>query len=255
MVGARVRRQQVAYARRRGLSSRRACALLSVARSTLGYQSRLQQREAPALAVMRELAGQYPRYGYRKIRIFLARRGHPMSAERAYRLWRQAGLQVPRRRPRRRVASGRPLPPTAMNHVWAYDFVFDTCADGRSLKCLTIVDEFTRECLAIDVAGSIRSGRVIEVLGQLVSLHGAPRYLRSACYDQVVKALGAVGLSNRGTDTGTGSLEPAHRASSGLIPEERRVPGGRASSCLRLEGLRTTVGMASSPAGAGASGL
>ena len=104
-----------------------------------------------------------------------------MSAERTYRLWRQAGLQVPRRRPRRRVATRRPrpLPPTARNHVWAYDFVFDTCADGRSLKCLTIVDEFTRECLAIDVAGSIRSGRVIDVLGQLVSLHGAPRYLRS----------------------------------------------------------------------------
>ena len=129
----------------------------------------------------RELAGQYPRYGYRKIRIFLARRGHPMSAERTYRLWHQAGLQVPRRRPRRRVVSRRPRPlaPTAMNHVWAYDFVFDTCADGRSLKCLTVVDEFTRECLAIDVAGSIRSGRVIDVLGQLVSLHGAPRYLRS----------------------------------------------------------------------------
>ena len=130
---------------------------------------------------MRELAGQYPRYGYRKIRVFLARRGHPMSAQRAYRLWHQAGLQGPRRRPRRRVASrrARPLAPTAMNHVWAYDFVFDTCADGRSLKCLTVVDEFTRECLAIDVAGSIRSGRVIAVLGQLVSLHGAPRYLRS----------------------------------------------------------------------------
>ena len=177
MVGARVRRQQVASVRRRGLSSRRACAVLSVARSTLGYQARLQQRDAPALAVMRELAGQYPRYGYRKIRIFLARRGHPMSAERTYRLWRQAGLQVPRRRPRRRVATRRPRPqpPTARNHVWAYDFVFDTCADGRSLKCLTIVDEFTRECLAIDVAGSIRSGRVIDVLGQLVSLHGAPR--------------------------------------------------------------------------------
>ena len=63
--------------------------------------------------------------------------------------------------------------------MWAYDFVFDTCADGRALKCLTIVDEFTRECLAIDVAGSIRSGRVIDVLGQLVSLHGAPRDLRS----------------------------------------------------------------------------
>ena len=77
MVGARVRRQQVASARRRGLSSRRACAVLSVARSTLGYQSRLQQRDAPALAVMRELAGQYPRYGYRKIRIFLRTPGTP----------------------------------------------------------------------------------------------------------------------------------------------------------------------------------
>ena len=139
MVGARVRRQQVASACRRGLSSRRACAVLSVARSTLGYQSRLQQRDAPVLAVMRELAGQYPRYGYRKIRICLARRGHPMSAERTYRLWRQAGLQVPRRRPRRRMATRRlrPQPPTARNHVWAYDFVFDTCADGRALKCLT----------------------------------------------------------------------------------------------------------------------
>ena len=73
--------------------------------------------------------------------------------------------------------------------------------------------------------------------------------------EQVVKALGAVGPSNRGTDTGSGSVEPAHRASSGLIPEERRVPGGSTSSCLRREGLRTTVGMASSPVGAGASGF
>ena len=116
MVGARVRRQQVASACRRGLSSRRACAVLSVARSTLGYQSRLQQRDAPALAVMRELAGQYPRYGYRKIRIFLARRGHPMSAKRTYRLWRQAGLHVPRRRPRRRVTTRRPRPQPALLH-------------------------------------------------------------------------------------------------------------------------------------------
>ena len=181
MVGARVRRQQVAYARGRGLSSRRACALLSIARSTLGYASRLVVRDAPVVAAMRELALQYPRYGYRRIRIFLARRGHGMSADRAHRLWRHAGLQVPRRRPRRRVATSRPRPrpPTGQHHVWAYDFIFDTCADGRALKCLTVVDEFTHECLAIDVAGSIRSGRVIEVLSQLVSVHGAPRYLRS----------------------------------------------------------------------------
>ena len=107
--------------RARGLSGRRACALLSVARSTLGYQSRLVDRDAPALAAMRRLVAQYPRYGYRRIRIFLKREGHTMSTDRTHRLWRQAGLQVPRRRPRRRVALSRPrpVPATAVNHVWS----------------------------------------------------------------------------------------------------------------------------------------
>ena len=94
MVGARVRRQQVAYTRSRGLSDRRACAVLSVARSALGYQSRLAVRDAPALAARRRLAAQYPRYGYRRIRIFLRREGHVMSPDRAHRLWRHAGLQA-----------------------------------------------------------------------------------------------------------------------------------------------------------------
>jgi putative transposase len=133
------------------------------------------------VTVMRELSSQYPRYGYRRIHIFLARRGHEMSPDRAHRLWRQAGLQVPRKRPRRRVAGSRPrpVPAIAANEVWAYDFVFDACANGQQLKCLTVIDEHTRESLAIDVAGSIRSGRLIEVLTRLVSQHGAPRHLRS----------------------------------------------------------------------------
>jgi putative transposase len=71
------------------------------------------------------------------------------------------------------------LPVSGPNQVWAYDFVFDACANTQQLKCLTVIDEFTRECLAIDVAGSIRSSRVIEVLAKLISVHGAPRYLRS----------------------------------------------------------------------------
>lgn len=181
MVGAPVRRRQVAYLHQRGLSLRQACALMSVARSSLRYRSRLIERDAPAVTAMRELAAQYPRYGYRRIQVFLARRGHVMSADRTHRLWRLHGLQVPRKRPRRRVASSRPhpLPATGANQVWAYDFVFDACANGQQLKCLTVIDEFTRECLAIDVAGSIRSGRVIEVLAKLVSVHGVPRYLRS----------------------------------------------------------------------------
>ena len=104
MVSASVRRQQIAYVCQRGRSVRRACALLSVARSTVRYQSRLAQRDAPAVAVMQELAAQYPRYGYRRIQVFLERRGHAMSPDRTYRLWRLHRLQVPRKRPRRRVA-------------------------------------------------------------------------------------------------------------------------------------------------------
>jgi putative transposase len=152
-----------------------------VSRSTLGYESRLAKKDAPVLTAMRELSGQYPRYGYRRIQVFLARQGHVMSPDRTHRLWRQAGLQVPKKRPRRRVAASRPRPlaPTGIGEVWAYDFVFDACANGQQLKCLTVVDEFSRESLAIDVAGSIRSGRVIEVLSRLVSVHGAPKYLRS----------------------------------------------------------------------------
>jgi putative transposase len=89
--------------------------------------------------------------------------------------------KVPRKRPRRRVAAHRPRPlaPSGANQVWAYDFLFDACANGQRLKCLTVIDEYTRECLAIDVAGNIRSSRVIEVLSKLVSVHGAPRYLGS----------------------------------------------------------------------------
>jgi putative transposase len=127
------------------------------------------------------LSAQYPRFGYRRIQVFLERQGHAMSADRVWRLWRQAKLQVPRKRPRRRVASGRPRPvaPTGANQVWAYDFVFDACANGQQLKCLTVLDEYTCESLAIDVSGSLRSARVIEVLAQLISVRGAPRYLRS----------------------------------------------------------------------------
>jgi len=181
MVSASARRGQVEYARKRGLSCRRACALLGVARSMLGYSPRMASKDEAVVKRMRELAAQYPRYGYRRIRIFLGRDGYTLGTGRAHRLWRQQKLQVPRRRPRRRVAASRPrpLPPTRATQVWAYDFVFDTCANGQQLKCLTVVDEFTREALAIDVAGSIRSARVIEVLAKLISVHGAPEYLRS----------------------------------------------------------------------------
>ncbi len=94
MVSACDRRKQVAYVRRRGISLRRACALLRVARSTIGYESALAKRDAPVVSAMRELAAQYPRFGYRRIQVSLARRGLTMSADRAYRIWKKAGLQA-----------------------------------------------------------------------------------------------------------------------------------------------------------------
>ena len=98
-----------------------------------------------------------------------------MGVRRAHRLWRKAELQVPKKR-RRRVPTRtpRPTPASATNHVWCYGFVHDACTTGQTFKCLTVVDEFARECLAIDVAPSIRSERVIEVLARLITVHGSP---------------------------------------------------------------------------------
>ena len=94
MVGVAARREQVAYARRRGLSQRRSCTLLGVARSALGYRSTKAEKDAPVLSRMAALGARYPRFGYRRIRIFLDREGHAMSWGRCYRLWRRAKLQV-----------------------------------------------------------------------------------------------------------------------------------------------------------------
>ena len=143
MVSVPARRAGVAYATGKGLSQRRACTLLGVGRSALHYCSTKLAKDTPVLARMAELAAQYPRYGYRRIAIFLGRDGHVMSFGRVHRLWRQARLQVPRKRPRKRIVTGRPRPnaPTGTNQVWSYDFVFDWCANGQQLKCLTVTDE------------------------------------------------------------------------------------------------------------------
>jgi putative transposase len=209
---------------------------LRVARSALNYASRLEERDAEVIAAMKRLAACYPRYGYRRIQVFLEREGHVMSADRAFRLWTLAGLQVPRKRPRRHVASGRPRPqaPTRANQVWAYDFVFDACANGQQLKCLTVVDEYTRECLAIDVAGSIRSGRVIDLLSRLMSQRGSPRVMRSDNGPEFVSkailkwALGS-GLDSALIDPGKPWQNGTNESFNGKFRDE----------CLSMEWFRT----------------
>src|SRR6185437_5491273 len=180
MVSVQARMQQVSYAMQRGLSQRVTCALLKISRSNLYYSHKLPVKDEPVIEAMRKLSGIYPRFGSRRIRIFLQREGIHVGKERCGRLWANAGLQVPKKRRRKRIGTTlRPLTPIKRNSVWSYDFVYDACANGQKLKCLTVIDEFTRECLAIDVAGSIRSARVIEVLTRLISARGAPAFLRS----------------------------------------------------------------------------
>jgi len=238
MVSACARRSQVGYAHARGIPLRRACSLLSVARSALRYQSRMALKDAPILRHMQELSAQYPRFGYRRIHVFLDRLGFAMCIDRAHRLWRCAGLQVPRKRPRRRISGSRPRPlaPTCVGEMWAYDFVFDACANGQQLKCLTVIDEFTRECLAIDVAGSIRSARVIEVLAKLVSVHGAPRYLRSDNGSEflsraILKWLGEQNVQTALIDPGKPWQNGTNESFNGKFRDE----------CLSMEWFRNRV--------------
>lgn len=236
MVSVQARRQQVVYAKQRGLSERRACTLLSVGRSALNYRSKLIERDAPILWAMRELSAQYPRYGYRRIQVFLEREGFVMSADKAHRLWKISGLQVPRKRSRRRPSVSRPRPraPTMANQVWAYDFVFDACANGQQLKCLTVIDEFTRESLAIDVSGSIRSGRVIEVLSRLISERGEPAVLRSDNGPEFVsKALLRWAVTNR---LETALIEPGKPWQNGT---NESFNGKFRDECLAMEWFRT----------------
>lgn len=236
MVSVSARRRQVSYARKRGLSCRRACKLLGVARSSLSYTSRMDERDREVLACLVELAREYPRWGYRRMRILLARRGFVMGTNKAYRLWKKAGLQVPKKRRRRRVASSRPrpCPATGANQVWAYDFVFDACANGQKLKCLTIIDEWTREVLAIDVQGRLRSGRVIEVLSRLVSERGAPRVLRSDNGPEFV-SMAVLGWLSR-NDIDTAFIAPGKPWQNGM---NESFNGKLRDECLNLEWFRT----------------
>src|SRR6266545_5116813 len=176
-----VRRAQVRYAMTRRLSCRRACTLLHVARSALTYAAQRPARDAALVAALQRLAAAHPRYGYRRMWALLRQRGLGVNAKRVHRLWRGAGLALPRRRPRRKLRTGARVRPLAdrANAVWTYDLIHDACTDGTRFKCLTVVDEFTKECLAIIVARSLPADRVLQGLVQLVARRGAPQYLRS----------------------------------------------------------------------------
>ena len=157
-----------------GLSERRACGLVGADRSTCRYQAR--RADWPALRErLRGLAAERRRFGYRRLYVLLRREGYRVNLKRVYRLYRDEGLAVRRRRRRRRVARGTPpTVPTRINERWSLDFLLDTLEDGRRVRLLAVVDDFTRACLAIEVDTSIGGRRVAEVLQRLVETRGNP---------------------------------------------------------------------------------
>jgi transposase InsO family protein len=153
-------------------------------RSTQRKVPRPAEDEAALTAAIVELAKRYGRYGYRRITALLRRAGWHVNAKRVERIWRREGLKVPQRQPRRgrlwlNDGSCIRLRPERPRHVWAYDFVEDRTHDGRKIRMLTVIDEFTRECLAITVARKLSSDDVLATLTDLFVEHGPPEHIRS----------------------------------------------------------------------------
>lgn len=153
-------------------------------RSSQRYIPQKPERNREVVRRMVELARRHPRYGYRRITVLLRREGHLVNRKRVHRLWRQEGLKVPvRHRKKRSMGNSanscvrrraeRP------NQVWSYDFVMDQTEDGRRLKWLPIVDEYTRECLRLEVERTMEAVDVVDVLDALTAERGAPEFIRS----------------------------------------------------------------------------
>ena len=166
------------------LSERRACRVLGQPRTTQRRVWVIPDDEAPLVRRMIELATQYGRYGYRIVTGMLRNEGWQVNHKRVERLWRQEGLKVPQRqRPRRRLwlndGSCVRLRPQHRNHVWSYDFVQARTTEGRLLRMLTVLDEYTRECLAIEVERKLTAEDVLVQLTNLFVSRGVPQHLRS----------------------------------------------------------------------------
>jgi len=166
------------------VSERRVCVALGQHRSTQRKVPRGRDDEDLLMADIVALAQQYGRYGYRRITALLRDAGWVVNTKRVERIWRSEGLKVPAKQPKRgrlwfNDGSCIRLRPEHRDHVWSYDFVEDRTHDGRKFRMLNVVDEFTRECLAIRVARKLKAADVIDVLSDLFILRGVPGHVRS----------------------------------------------------------------------------
>lgn len=202
MSGAPEKRRTVRVLAAAGISTRRACSLVGTSRSHLAYEAQPRD-DGELLAAIGEIRRRKPRWGVRRTHRQLGRRGLLVNRKRIERLWREHGLAVPKRRRRRKIRTGASVPVSAQyaGHVWTYDIVYDAVASGRTMKVLTVVDEFTRVALAVHGSHSISARTVKDVLAGLFARHGAPAVMRSDNGGEFVASEVVDWLEENGTGT------------------------------------------------------
>ena len=167
-----------------GVSERRACRVIGQCRATQRYSPRKERDEDRLRSDVIHLASKYGRYGYKRITALLNQDGWRVNHKRVARIWREEGLKVPSRQPKRSrlwLGDGSCIRrrPEYRDHVWSYDFVHERTHDNRSFRILTLIDEYSRECLALEVKRRFTSMDVIEVLSDLFLSRGMPEHIRS----------------------------------------------------------------------------
>lgn len=181
MVGCAARREVARFIKTKQISERRGCTPVGLNRKSYRYR---QRRKSPKKLIgrIRQLAMKHPGFGYRRIWAMLRREGTMINLKKVYRLWKSEKLSLPKRRPHKKRAKPTiGIMPKAeyANQVWTYDFVFDQSLSGRSLKMLTLIDEYTRECLAVEVGVSMTSEKVRSILQRVCVEKGFPEMMRS----------------------------------------------------------------------------
>lgn len=207
MVGPIRKRQAVELVQERlEVSERRACRTLGQCRSTQRYETQQPDLDRPLIKRLHELSAKYPRQGYRMTTAMLRNEGWEVNHKRVRRLWRQEGLKVPRKTCKKRRwgnsdNSSQRRQAERPNEVWSYDFIHDQTEDGRPLKWLPVMDEHTRENLALDVKRRMTGTDVILVLDRLVAEHGPPDYIRSDNGPEFANQAVKDWITNRGFET------------------------------------------------------
>jgi transposase InsO family protein len=206
---------------KKGHSQRRSCRLIGQPRATQRYEGVARPVDRKLLSRLKRLSQKHPRWGYRKMTKILKGEGWKVNRKKVYRLWVEAGLRVPPRqqRKKRRLGSGENScirrRPEYVGHVWSYDFVFDETADGRRLKWLTVLEEFSRFDLALEVERHFTSKEVIEVLDRLFKEYGPPAFIRSDNGPEFIAEAVQKWLEARGV--GTLYIEPGSPWENGYV--------------------------------------